>query len=529
MIRTPLSTVIGGAFWTPGATVIGGTSKKTFDQLIQSLFANNDQGFFYDPNDLSTMFQDAAGTVPVTAAGQPVGLMLDKSNGLTLSPELFDNETVLLQGGVTYLGDSTYRIETPSAFVSFNVQGIPLGMCLLDYTVLSSASGSVRIDAQNYAHSHHIVGLGNKKHLLRNSRGNIAFVRSAVPTDVTIRINSIRQILGNHAYQTTSASRPIFEQKPILGANFVTDSTLAEPSKWNTSVTSGVSVSGNKLIFNNVTASHPSVASPLSTKLTAGKRYLLSYIISEHVSGAVRAQIVGGATINTASFNKNGRVSLGITATAGHSFIGFQSVVAGTTLNISEVYLQEITGYLTDQNYLQFDGADDFLQTNNIDFTATDKVSLFAGVQKLSDATNYQTIVDFGVNPPVNDGSFSMVATGVSVGAGFNFESRGTARAAKKFNYSFAQGSAVICGKLDILNKILHIQINSTQGQQGLIDQGTGNYSNYPLYIGRRGGTSIPFNGRLYSLIGIGRLTTDSETIALEKAIAKNTGVTLNV
>ena len=79
MIRTPLSTVVGGAFWTPGATVIGGTSKKTFDQLIQSIFANNEQGFFYDPNDLSTMFQDAAGTIPVTAAGQPVGLIRDKS------------------------------------------------------------------------------------------------------------------------------------------------------------------------------------------------------------------------------------------------------------------------------------------------------------------------------------------------------------------------------------------------------------------------------------------------------------------
>ncbi len=78
MIRTPLSTVIGGAFWTPGATVIGGNT-STFDQQIQKLFSNGEQGFFYDPNDLSTMFQNAAGTVPVTAARQPVGLMLDKS------------------------------------------------------------------------------------------------------------------------------------------------------------------------------------------------------------------------------------------------------------------------------------------------------------------------------------------------------------------------------------------------------------------------------------------------------------------
>lgn len=48
-------------------------------QVIKSLFANNEQGFAFDFNDLSTMYQDAAGTIPVTGAGQPVGRVLDKS------------------------------------------------------------------------------------------------------------------------------------------------------------------------------------------------------------------------------------------------------------------------------------------------------------------------------------------------------------------------------------------------------------------------------------------------------------------
>ena len=78
MIKTPLSAVIGGAFWTPSCTVIGGNTPAS-DQQMQKLFANNEQGFAYDPNDLSTMFQDAAGTIPVTAVGQPVGLIRDKS------------------------------------------------------------------------------------------------------------------------------------------------------------------------------------------------------------------------------------------------------------------------------------------------------------------------------------------------------------------------------------------------------------------------------------------------------------------
>ena len=59
--------------------------------------------------------------------------------------------------------------------------------------------------------------------------------------------------------------------------------------------------------------------------------------------------------------------------------------------------------------------------------------------------------------------------------------------------------------------------------------QGTGNYGNYPLYIGRRGGTQLPFNGHIYGLIGVGKLATDNETVDIEKELAKRTGVTLNV
>ena len=87
MIKTPLSTVIGGAFWTPSCTILGSAS-KTLNQLIKSLFSNNEQGFAYDLNDLTTMFQHAEGTIPVSGSGQPVGLMFDKSKGLEVTSVL---------------------------------------------------------------------------------------------------------------------------------------------------------------------------------------------------------------------------------------------------------------------------------------------------------------------------------------------------------------------------------------------------------------------------------------------------------
>lgn len=50
-----------GGFWSPA-----------------SLFQAGDIGVWYDPSDLTAQFQDSAGTTPVTADGQSVGLVLDK-------------------------------------------------------------------------------------------------------------------------------------------------------------------------------------------------------------------------------------------------------------------------------------------------------------------------------------------------------------------------------------------------------------------------------------------------------------------
>lgn len=47
--------------------------------LPTRLFLNGEEGAWYDPSDLTTLYQDSAGTTPVTADGDPVGRMEDKS------------------------------------------------------------------------------------------------------------------------------------------------------------------------------------------------------------------------------------------------------------------------------------------------------------------------------------------------------------------------------------------------------------------------------------------------------------------
>jgi len=60
-----------------------GRGLDALNALIAQIFSANEQGAFYIPrpvvNGTQALFQDAAGTTPVTADGDPVGKMLDQS------------------------------------------------------------------------------------------------------------------------------------------------------------------------------------------------------------------------------------------------------------------------------------------------------------------------------------------------------------------------------------------------------------------------------------------------------------------
>ena len=387
-----LSNDINGIFSKTFGNV-GGIFNLTFNQLIKSLFSNSEQGFFYDPNDLSTMYQDAAGTVPVTAVGQPVGMVLDKSKGMVLGGELASVTSVTSAqiGGQSVTTYPIANVQMGRAYqITFkvtNYQGSgdvglagPVTNWLDNGTVFSNGNGTVRCTRT-------FIGSGGIIHLYTRSTNQCIF------TDI-----SVKELPGNHAFQTTSAARPILRQNATTGAY-----------------------------------------------------------------------------------------------------------------------------------YLAFDGTDDFLVTNNIDFTGTDKVSLFAGVRKLSDAAS-GILVELSASSAVNNGSFHLAAPDALNGNNYNFASRGTVRslAISPSNY-ISPVSNVESAFCRVSTDTAILRVNGSQVASSAIDQGTGNYGNYPLYIGRRGGTSLPFNGHIYSLIGIGRLTTDSETVSIEKELAKRTGVTLNV
>ena len=228
MIKTPLSTVIGGAFWTPKATIVGSTS-KTLNQIIKSLFANNEQGFAYDPNDLSTMFQDAAGTIPVTGAGQAVGLMLDKSKGLVLGSQLinngtFDTDTLWSKGNGWSISGGKANFDGLTAFSNLgNVISTPIsGKFLKVEFELSNVGTSVtqiRVLVSGALGATVPVN-GNGKYSAIVLGGAVPSIgiqsQAATGTGYAFSLDnvSVKELFGNHAYQTTSSMRPLLVASP---------------------------------------------------------------------------------------------------------------------------------------------------------------------------------------------------------------------------------------------------------------------------------------------------------------------------
>ena len=110
----------------------------------------------------------------------------------------------------------------------------------------------------------------------------------------------------------------------------------------------------------------------------------------------------------------------------------------------------------------------------------------------------------------------------------FLFRSKGTVEALALTGNGYPSPTTrVLTGIGDISADSCLFRVNGTQVAAGAEDQGSGNYGNYILYIGRRGGSSLPFNGDLYQLIIRGKTTPTGKLLEAERFVSKKTGVNL--
>jgi len=175
--------------------------------------------------------------------------------------------------------------------------------------------------------------------------------------------------------------------------------------------------------------------------------------------------------------------------------------------------------------YLAFDGVDDFLSTGSINFTATDKMTVVAGVR--SNANDYSNILELGTNAASSNGfafqrgfsangDYAGLLYGTSLGYGYttNYVAPDTSVVTVGYDLALASVSA---GEITFRRNgsVAALAVYTANA-------GTGNFASNPLYIGTRAGTSFPYNGNLYQLVVRGAATAD--LVPVETFVNSKTG-----
>jgi hypothetical protein len=152
------------------------------------------------------------------------------------------------------------------------------------------------------------------------------------------------------------------------------------------------------------------------------------------------------------------------------------------------------------------DGIDDgYATAGNVDFSGTDKVTVFAALRKLSDA-NQSVFVELGGSVGAA-GSFGMFAPGAAGAPRLDFfNNGGTLRNAFANNAIYAAGlNHVVTCEGDIAASLTRIRVNAVNVSTNTSSLGGGTYLNAALnLLARNNGSSTFFNGNLYALIVAG-------------------------
>jgi hypothetical protein len=589
-----------------------------------SLFATGEQGAWYDPSDLTTLFQDSLGITPVTAAAQQVGLALDKSQGLVLGPELVTNGT--FESGVTgwtkgtgttnplswdSVGKRMVITNDLAYFASATqvISGLTVGRSYLITGVVSSNTVQAKLNIISGSESNFVPAGGGVARLIFTATSTS---HTLAATNQQNTLNgvaywddiSFKLLPGNHAFQSNSAQRPTLGRNPFTGTrNLLTFTEQFNDAVWTKTRTS-VSVNTTAApdgtttadtLVEDTTASNTHVlnrilGSPLAAATytysiyakAAGRRYIELILIVDPASTNVRYATMFDlqtgtitttssassptATANAIQAADNGwyRCSItignpsGLRVDVSHAlsdtptapalavapaytgdgvsgaFIWGAQLETGST---ATAYQRVVSSFdvtqagVPDVWYLSFDGTDDGMLTGTIT-PGTDKAQIFSGVRKLTSTAGIIAELSTSIG---NAGTF-YVASGIDqgvIGTGDGYASLGrgstSANPAQTAQiYQSSPDTAVLAITHDIPGDLSTIRRNGVAGTNATADKGTGNFLAYPLYIGRRAGTSLPLNGRIYSFILRFGANLPASTISqTEVWVGGKTGVTI--
>jgi hypothetical protein len=404
------------------------------------LFAAGEQGAWYDPSDFTTMFQDSAGTTPVTAVEQPVGKILDKS------------------------GRGNHA-----------TQATPASCPVL----------SARVNQLTYSEQFDNAAWGKED---LNTTGTPAWVNVGVAPDGTTTADKLIPNTNN-AYHNTNRTVTVSSGVAYTASFYAKNDGYGYIRLYD-------AASGANAVFNlSGAGSYSDLGSATATIAAVDSAGWYRCTLAFTASASCVFSLYPQSTAPMVSFAGDGSSGIlvwGADLRVTNDGVGipvYQRIAAATDYDTNGFPL-----------YLKFDGTDDSLSTGTIDPGAVDKAQVFAGARKLSDAAR-SMLVEFSAATASNSGSFHLEAPSAAGVNNFYWRSKGTIVADVNATGFAAPTTRVLTGLGDIAGDISRFRVNATQVGETTTNQGTGNFLAYPLYIGRRGGTTFPFNGRLYSLI----------------------------
>ena len=524
---------------------------------VQQLFASGEPGFWLDPSDLSTMYQDSAGTTPVTAVEQPVGLILDKSQGLVLGAEVitpvanqnFSSDTGFWQKETGWAITGGFAVATNAA-TSYALRKDPLLVAntyyQVTFTIVSISAGALRIYASgNYSASFSTPGTYTLRIL--NGSGTNSFQISALgTTTATVSYISAKPVLGTHYYQSTAGVRPVLSARynQLVGTEFkngVTDAPTRGGLLSATTLTGyggalafGYDGSTTSYAYQNASSTNGPGTLSVVVQMTDGNAPTFGSGSASSSANSF-ALVVGGNPVSPLTYsvapltNSCYRVTLAVGTFTATLFAG----IAKYNTNDNRTFKvtaydcrpsDQATGLIptyqrvntsTDYDtagfplYLSGNGTQ-WMQCAAQDYTGVNKMLVCAGVRKLSDAA-LGVITELSANYGSNNGTF-YVGAGASSAARYGFG----AKATKYAGYEPATFAAPITNVLSCAYDLstatqasqIQPRINGTLNQtNGFVEAGgptTGAFGNYAAYLFSRAGATNFFTGNIYQLIARG-------------------------
>ena len=528
-----------------------------------SLFAAGETGVYFDPNNSATLFEDAAGTIP-TALERPVGAMLDLRD--TAYSTYFDGTGDYLKATIPSAigtGDFTYEAFVyinafPGTYNTIignrdnatnNVAQLGLGyrndgvVYTYNSGLLGSSTGTVTTGVWYH------IACSRQSSTLRIFVNGVLKATGANSNNLSDTLFSV----GAVASGLETANAYISNARVIVGtalytANFTPPTAPLTAVSGTSLLTCGTNWSGNPLItavgdtrvdprnpFKIGTGNHATSSSTARPTLT---RRVNQFVNSDTLA---TQSVTTRATTQTLRFEGTGTITLSGTATGVYAAGAYSVTTTAGTLTatvsgtVTRADLREAnfgvglpayqsvgdtainaadydtTGFPA---WLRCSGGQSMV-TPSINFTGTDKMTVWAGVRKLSESSGM--ISELSAISDTSAGTFAL--TTLAAGKMY-WTARGSVPTGDIQPSGFvAPTTNVLTGIGDIAGDVMQLRSNGARVATSSQDRGTGNYGNYPLYLFARNQASLFFNGLAGPIIVRGAQSSAAEIANAENWI----------